>query len=201
MKHTMLVLALVLAAGAARAEVTAYNPIVKEIYFTAYQMGDGGKLFTRLETDYCLYLHFKAAHIRKIDAAVKETTALLLLTHPAPEVAAGLSVRAMKNWYVSRTDTVRGISNRVPLLSDAAWKTVPALLQNILVGLGVDDDDLVLIVCDLFKGNISAYYHPRYDRNKTFYTERLKGLQAYVKTNDMEKAVPLDRIVQEDSQR
>ena len=200
MKYMIPVLALVLAATTAGAEVRTYDPIVKEIHITAYQMSEGGVISIRPETDYCVYVRFGAAHIRTIDAAVRSTTERLLITRSASE-SADRPTGAAKGWYVSRIDSVRGISNRVPLLSEAEWKTVPALLQNVLVGLGVDDDVLVLIVCDLFKGNISAYYDPAYDRNKTFYTERLKGLHEYVKANDMEKAVPLDRVLQEDSQR
>jgi hypothetical protein len=193
MKYPALVLVFILAASAAWADVRTDGPIVKEIHFTAYQMRDG-KLSTHPETDYCLY--YRDKETRRIDAAAT-TTMSLLLVHPAPQVAARLASRAKKDWYVSFTDSVQGISDHAPLLSKDNWKAIPAPLQNILIGLGIDDSDLILIACDLHAGSTSVYYHPRHDKDRAFYAGRLKALKAYLVTHDIGKAVSLEMVAPE----
>jgi hypothetical protein len=85
-----------------------------------------------------------------------------------------------------------------PLLVERTWREVPAPVRHILFALGIDDPDLITVSFQILSGSISIYYHPRYQRNRTFYEGKLQILREYMKNHDIQKDLPLNAVIHTD---
>jgi len=135
-------------------------------------------------SSYCLYVGSEAAYER--DMSSLGETGSLWLVHPASRA----------RWYASCSSPggCGGIFGLKPLLEEAVWHAIPAPVQHVLDAVGVDDPDLVLISYRVSSGSVYVYFNTRHDHDEEFYLGKLSMLRRYIRTTNMEMAVPLDRL-------
>jgi hypothetical protein len=148
-----------------------------------------------MDFHYCIYFGDEESSRIDDDTGRAHCQQTLLLLHPVVEVASRMAVRAPHRWYAI-LQTAGGSSTR-SLFEDAIWRSVPRAALHILAALGVDDPDLILISCQFLSGSMSVYYHPRFDRDRAFYEQKLRMLRNYLAAHDPWEEIPVGRVVHE----
>lgn len=169
------------------------SPYVREInYFV--DTFSRNVVSRQAETMYCLY--FGSRETERIDQRATEAPSILnvSLVHPVRTVAAFLSVQAEKRWYATLINSRQNLAITSPLFEEKGWSIVPVLAKHILLALGADDEDLILISWNGMSGSVSVFYHPRFNNNRRFYEEKLKLLMEYLATHDTRADISLGDI-------
>jgi hypothetical protein len=192
MKRLVLSIFLVLAALAAWSQ-TKYEPTVKEISFSILLITQD-ETTTIPQVNYCIYIGNEDSKEKDKLMADSQVIINLSLVHPVPEVLNKVDVKAKKRWFAAYTDTTQGFSATKPLLTKEIWKIVPARIQHVLLALGIDDLDLILISHNMYSGGTNIYYQPKYDKDKDFYSKKVEILKVYFDSHDVDQAIPLEKV-------
>lgn len=157
-----------------------------------------------LETKSLFMLYLGNAETELLDSALArgEVTWSVSLVHPVseqsgfPVAGSGTSpkVAARNRWYMTETDTARNIRRHGPLMDRTVWGAVPVLARRVLLALGPDDDDLILIAWNGISGSISVYYAPRVQTDRAFHEKKLALLLGTMDEHGAQDDVPYERI-------
>jgi hypothetical protein len=180
-RNVIIAAAFALACAGAAAEGPRWVPVLKCIPV-------GG---SRADFHYCIFFGDEESDRIDEDAGRARCRKSLLLLHPVEDVASRMAFRATRRWYAILTNA--GNSCTRDLYDDSIWRSVPIAARHVLVALGADDPDLILISCQFLSGSMSVYYHPRFNRDRAFYEERLRVLRDYLATHDLWEDLPTDR--------
>jgi hypothetical protein len=179
-----------LSCAAAMAQAPLCAPFLKEI---RVKVGSTAEEGTRSDFHYCIYFGDEESGRIDEDTGRQHCQQTLFLLHPTVESASGMAVPAPHRWYAIRH--AAGDPAPRALLEDRVWRSVPCAARHVLAALGVDDDDLLLISCQFLSGSISVCYHPRFDRDRAFYEQKLQVLQSYIAAHDLREEVPVSRVL------
>ncbi len=168
------------------------TPYVKE-QVSEVSVTKGTSTTTTADTTYCIYFD-NQENEKYDDSRVVDD---LMFLRPSKNVAENMTP-AKKRWYAILANASSNLTVVGALLDTEVWARMPAAMKNILVGLGVDDEDLVLILLNLRSGSIKVYYHPRHDHDRAFYEQKLGLLQSYLDDHDANQDIPLDEVVRAD---
>ena len=197
------VIGIVASLGAAPGWAQAGPPAVyvRQIDYVVQSLSDGQ---ATCEAQSLFLLYVGSPETEEIDRVAERSGVLwsICLVHPASaedgsaRVPAGAApaVDARDGWYVTETDTRRGLVRRAPLTNRGAWRDVPVLARKALRALGPQDENLILISWNGLSGSLSVFYAPKLQGDRPFHERRLKILQDYLEAHRGEDDVPFDTV-------
>ncbi len=192
----MLAVSFVLTACSANAEQIDRFPSVRQIDYIVESFSDG--LSTHLsEFLYCLYVGNEETEKIDRQAEKSQVTVNVSLVHPAPGAGPVLRSNAGERWYVAQTDSTRRFVKIGPVFDQMAWNVIPRLARHVLLALGPNDDDLILISWNGMSGSLSVFYSPRVQKDRSFFDSKLAMIQKYMETHDLDDEIPFNRIAPE----
>jgi hypothetical protein len=193
MKHLALIMVFFFLALFTYAEPINYQASVREVkaqVITLYQ----GKSETHEDITYCLYVGNDET--RQIDRYLADAPEVgqFVLVHPVPEIAFKFTIRAKDRWYAMYTDMNQNppIPIMTELLNEDTWKLVPNVEKNLLKALGEQNDDLIVISYNIPSKSVNVYFHPKHEKDRAFYEEKLKILVEYMAKVDLNSDLGLD---------
>ena len=150
------------------------------------------------ETRSMLTLYIGNAESVRLDTLAVRTglTRSVCLVHPVAATGGALKSSATSRlpWYVTETDTTRNLFRRGPLLNRAVWSTVPLIARHVLMALGPDDPDLILISWNGVSGSLSVLFDPALQADRPFHERKLDALLRYLGGHQPTADVPYECI-------
>jgi hypothetical protein len=192
---SLLMFSLTFATGA---QCKIYAPCVKQIRVIVGSRKPSVSGTTSVDVNYCLYLGDEDTDRIDEESGRAHSQQNLMLLHPVPEIAARMNPQPPHRWYAKCLNGSLRSDTSTPLLVESTWKEIPTYVRHILVALGIDDPDLILVSFQVLSGSISVYYNPRYQRDRAFYERKLNILQDYMKSHDIQKDLPLSAVIHMD---
>ncbi len=168
------------------------RPYVRDLV-SQISVTKGNSTTTTTDTTYCIYFGNQGSE-KSDDSGVIDD---LMFLRPAKEVAEKMAP-ARKRWYAVMANASSNLTIVEALLEREVWARMPASMKNILVGLGIDDEDLVLILLNVRSGSIKVYFHPRHDHDKAFYEQKRQRIQSYLDGHDADQDIPFDEVVRDE---
>jgi len=178
MKRVVLFVFLAAAAHVVGAD-GAYRAQVKEVDAEIWANG----AIRGLETAY-YYLYMGSPETEKIDINSWGGAETRLVHRRA---GAGLP-SALSEWrvYVWLAGAPR--PREYSLADPEGWEQVPAPARQALAALGADDPRLLVISCHPDSGSVSIFFHPRYDKDRSFYQGKVEQIRRYLRTRGLPMA-------------
>jgi hypothetical protein len=157
-----------------------------------------------LQAQFLFILYLGNPETERLDSAPSQGSVVwsVSLVHPVseqsgfPVAGSGTSAKiASRNrWYVTEIDTARNIMRHGPLMNRSVWRTIPVLARQVLLALGPDDEDLILIAWNGVSGSIGVYYAPRVQTDRAFYERKLEVLLGSMDEHGSLDDVPYERV-------
>jgi hypothetical protein len=193
--YSLLMFSLALSAGG---QCRIYAPRVKQIPVIVGSNTSSVSGTRSVDINYCLSFGDEETDRIDEESGRARSQQNLMLLHPVPEAASRMSSPTPHRWLTKCLNGFVAPEMAIPLLVESTWKKIPAPVRHVLVALGIDDPDLILVSCQQLSGSISIYYSPRYQRDRAFYEAKLEILNEYLKNHDPRTDVPLSSVVHTD---
>ena len=201
MSKTMVAVFLLFGMGGAFLAAAPRQAYVRQVHYVVESF-EGDQRTLQAQSLFMLYLG--NPETERLDSVTSRggVTWSVSLVHPvsgqggSPSARSGASptAAARNRWYVTETDTARNLMRSGPLLNRSVWRTIPVLARQVLLALGPDDDELILIAWNGISGSLSVFYTPEVQTNRTFYEGKLEVLRGYLDEQGSQDDVPYERI-------
>jgi hypothetical protein len=201
MRRMSVAIFLSLCMGGALLQAAPRQAYVRQVDYIVESL-EGDQCTLQAQSLFMLYLG--NPETERIDSAISPggATWSLSLVHPVseqsgfPVAGSGTSQKAAarNRWYVTETDTARNVMRSGPLMDRSVWRTIPVLARSVLLALGPDDEDLILIAWNGISGSLSVFYTPKVQTDRTFYERKLEVLRGYMVEHGSQDDVPYERI-------
>jgi hypothetical protein len=200
MEKTIVAVLLSLGMGGALLPAAPHRAYVRQIDYVVESF-EGDQRTLEAQSLFMLYLGNPETELLDSSTARSGVVWSVSLVHPVserggfPVAGSGTSPKgpARNRWYVTETDSARNIVRHAPLMNRSVWHTIPVLARRVLLALGPDDEDLILIAWNGISGSLSVFYNPRVQTDRAFHENRLAMLLGSLNEHGTED-VPYERI-------